>query len=58
MNRSGYRLQMTINTETGEPKKGYFLYRYIPADPIEISKKQLEKLFEQVLDEYANGRRG
>ena len=58
INKNGYRLQATINTETGEAEKGYFLFRYNPVDAIEIPKKQLEKLFEQVFAEYENKRKG
>lgn len=58
INRNGYRLQMTINTETGEPQKGYFLFRYPTADPVELQKKQLERLFEQVFAEYASRKKG
>jgi hypothetical protein len=50
-NANGNKLQLKINTETKEIKKGFCLFGYT-ADAIKLEKKQLEKLFEQVFDAY------
>lgn len=44
-NANGNKLQLKIDTDTGKPEKGFFLFGYT-VDAVKLEKKQLEKLFD------------
>jgi hypothetical protein len=50
-NASGNKLQLIIDTETGKPQKGYYLFHF-SVDAVKLDRKQLEKLFEIVFAEW------
>ena len=56
-NASGNKLQLTINTETGEAVKGFFLFAW-NANAVKLDRAQLEKLFNQAREAYTETTQG